>query len=98
MLSSRARCACDPIRIGLFPRRRGIALQVWVLRLRVRKEIPQATAALGMTRCYISGLGKALQRPGGDHEALNLAGAFVNFGDARVAIVALDGVFAAVAI
>src|ERR1700756_210225 len=38
-----------------------------------------------------------LKNPGRDHHTLDFAGAFVNFGDAGVAIVALDGIFAAVA-
>jgi hypothetical protein len=38
------------------------------------------------------------QNPGGDDEALDFGGAFVDFGDAGVAVVALDGIFAAVAI
>src|SRR5260370_31530947 len=38
------------------------------------------------------------QNPGGDNEALDFAGAFVNFGDAGVAVVALYGIFAAVAV
>src|SRR5882724_7262535 len=38
------------------------------------------------------------QHPGGDHQALDFAGAFVNFGDARVAVHAFDGVFTAVAV
>ena len=39
-----------------------------------------------------------LQEPGGDDEALDFAGAFVDFGDAGVAVVALDGIFAGVAV
>src|SRR6266853_4770363 len=39
-----------------------------------------------------------LQNPGGNDEALDFAGAFVDFGDAGVAIIALDGIFAAVAV
>src|SRR5438552_15041660 len=38
------------------------------------------------------------QRPGGNDQTLNLAGAFVNFGDARVAVSPLDGIFAAVTV
>src|SRR5437660_8120926 len=38
------------------------------------------------------------QNPGGDNESLDFAGAFVNFGDAGVAVVALDRILAAVAI
>src|SRR5271155_3916015 len=38
------------------------------------------------------------EEPGGDDEALDFGGAFVDFGDARVAVVALDGIFAAVAV
>src|SRR5580704_11089980 len=40
----------------------------------------------------------ALQDPSGDDQALDLAGAFVNFGDARIAVGAFDWVFAAVAV
>src|SRR6202041_1624942 len=36
--------------------------------------------------------------PGGNDQALDFAGAFVDFGDAGVAVVALDGVFAGVAV
>src|SRR5271168_718286 len=39
-----------------------------------------------------------LQNPGRDYQALDFAGAFVDFGDARVAVVTLDGIFAAVAV
>src|ERR1700676_2349729 len=39
-----------------------------------------------------------LEYPGGDDQALNLAGAFVYLGDARIAVHAFDGIFAAVAI
>src|SRR5713226_5856913 len=39
-----------------------------------------------------------LQNPGGDNQALDFAGAFVNFRDACVAVVALDGVLTAVTI
>src|SRR6266849_5764772 len=39
-----------------------------------------------------------LQNPGRDNQALDFAGAFVDFGDAGVAVVALDGILAAVAI
>jgi len=39
-----------------------------------------------------------LQNPGGNDEALDFAGAFVDFGHAAVVIVALDGIFAAVAL
>src|SRR5579859_3340423 len=39
-----------------------------------------------------------LQNPGGDDEALDFGGAFVDFGDSGVAVVALDGIFAAVAV
>jgi len=45
----------------------------------------------------ISGL-VAFEDPGGNDEALNFAGAFVNFGDARIAVGALDGILAAVAV
>ena len=38
------------------------------------------------------------QHPRGDYQALNFAGAFVNLGDAGVAIGAFDGIFAAVAV
>src|ERR1700679_2269950 len=38
------------------------------------------------------------QDPGGDDQALNLAGALVDFGDAGVAIIAFDGIFAAVTV
>ena len=36
--------------------------------------------------------------PGGDDQALDFAGALVDFGDAGVAVVAFDGIFAAVAV
>src|ERR1700734_1270729 len=36
--------------------------------------------------------------PGGDDQALNLAGALVDFGDAGVAIIPFDGIFAAVTV
>jgi len=36
-----------------------------------------------------------VQDPVGDDEALDFAGAFVDFGDAGVAVVALDGVWRA---
>src|SRR5713101_796831 len=39
-----------------------------------------------------------LQNPGRNDEALDFAGAFVDFGDAGVAVVAFDGIFAAVAV
>src|SRR5258708_15449030 len=39
-----------------------------------------------------------LQNPGGDNQALDFAGAFVDFGDAGVTVIALDGIFAAVTI
>jgi hypothetical protein len=38
------------------------------------------------------------QEPGGDDETLDFGGAFVDFGDAGVAVVAFDGVFAGVAV
>src|SRR5260370_40833777 len=37
-----------------------------------------------------------LQSPGGDYQALDFAGAFVDLRDARIAVVALAGVLAAV--
>jgi len=38
------------------------------------------------------------QNPGGDDEALNFAGAFVDFGNAGVAVIAFDWIFATVAV
>src|SRR6266850_6957262 len=39
-----------------------------------------------------------LQNPGRDDQTLDFAGAFVDFGDAGIAVVALDGILAAVAV
>jgi hypothetical protein len=43
-------------------------------------------------------LSLGLQNPRGDDEALDFEGAFVDFGDAGVAVVSLDGVFAGAAV
>src|SRR6266700_738016 len=47
---------------------------------------------------YYAGEISRTQRPGGDYQALDFAGAFVDFSDARVAVIAFHRIFAAVAV
>src|SRR5579859_1947889 len=54
-------------------------------------QSPERTVILGRMTLRLQG-------PGGDDEALDFGGAFVDFGDAGVAVVALDGIFAGVAV
>src|SRR5580700_4545281 len=51
-----------------------------------------------MTARGATAVGLRAQNPRGNDQALDFAGAFVDFGDAGVAVVALDGIFAAVAV
>src|SRR5271168_1758597 len=50
------------------------------------------------TRCRGLNVSSRFEDPAGDYQALDFAGAFVDFGDAGVAVVALDGIFAAVTV
>src|SRR5256885_3632294 len=66
--------------------------------LATARALPGQEVKISFAREMRIAVRNSFEEPGGNDEALDFASAFVDFGDAGVAVVAFDGIFATVAV